>query len=115
MSESFEIAEVPASGPAAIIRVEGRLDAQGSALLLERAQAVRASGRSLVFNLNRVTFLASSAIATLLMIREEFHDQGLSVRLACTSKMVRTAIALMNLGEFLTLHDTEEQAVRAAA
>jgi anti-anti-sigma factor len=110
---SFEISE---SGEGIdCLRVIGRLDARTSPQLIEQCAPVRDRGRHLVLNLGGVTFLSSSGIGSLLALTEEFRERGASLRLAEPSPTVREAIELLNLQEFLTLYETEAEAVKEQA
>jgi anti-anti-sigma factor len=115
MSEALMFDDVGGNGRTEVIRVRGRLDARTSPLLIERCAAARDAGHDLVLNLHDVTFLSSSGIGSVLALTEEFREHGLSLCLAETSTTVREAIELLNLEEFLTLFDTEAEAMRERA
>jgi anti-anti-sigma factor len=115
MIDPLMFEDVGGTGVADVIRLRGRLDARTSPLLMERCAESRDQGRHLVLNLSGISFLSSSGIGALLALSEEFHEHGASLSLADSSPMVRESIELLNLEEFLTLFDSEAEALRAHA
>ena len=115
MSEALTFDEMGGSGDVDVIRLRGRLDARTSPQLMERCAGVRDAGRRVVLNLAGVSFLSSSGIGALLALTEEFREHGSSVQLVEASPTVREAIELLNLEEFLSLFDTEAEALEDAA
>lgn len=115
MSEALTFEDLGTRGRTDLIRVTGRLDARTSPQLMERCVAARDGGRNLVLNLRNVSFLSSSGIGSLLVLSEEFRERGNTMSLAETSPTVREAIELLNLQAFITLHATEQDALREQA
>jgi anti-anti-sigma factor len=115
MIDALMFEELGGLGRVDVIRLRGRLDARTSPLLMERCAGTRDAGRHLVLNLSGISFLSSSGIGALLALTEEFHEHGATLSLAEASTTVRESIELMNLEEFLTLFDSEAEAVRQRA
>jgi len=115
MSEALTFEDMGGNGQTDIIRLRGRLDARTSPLLMERCAGARDAGHNLVLGMAEVSFLSSSGIGSLLALTEEFREHGGCLSLAAISPTVREAIELLNLEEFLTLYDSENDAVRAQA
>jgi anti-sigma B factor antagonist len=111
----FEITEAEGGGRVTILRVRGRLDGGTAPSLLERCALVQAQGRNLVLNLSQVSFLGSSGIGAMLVLVEQFQEQAGEVRFAALSESAKGVIALLDLGQYLTIHATEDQAVAALA
>src|SRR5438445_13576206 len=115
MTEALQFEDTGGEGRAEVIRLRGRLDARTSPLLLERCASVRDIGGNLVLNMRGVSFVSSSGIGSLLALTEEFRERGGCLSLAESSPGVRETIELLNLEEFLTVYDSEEQALKAQA
>jgi len=115
MSEAVRFEDLGTHGRTEVIRVKGRVDARTSPLLIERCAAARDAGHSLVLNLREVSFLSSSGIGSLLALTEEFREKGGALGLAELSPIVREAIDLLNLEEFLAVFDRADDAIRDLA
>lgn len=114
MNESFSIQEVR-QGAVRILRLAGRLDARASATLTSRCQQARDPRCPLVLVLKQVDFMSSSGVGTLLALAEEFREAGATLLLAAPSEAVSISVGLLNLGEFLVLHETEQVAIERLA
>jgi len=95
------------------LRVKGRLDAKTAPILLQRVAAIQGSGQNLVLNLSEVTFMGSSGIGALLVLVEQFQEQGGSVRFVSLSPAVDSVVKLLNLDRFLSIDLTESDALTA--
>jgi len=107
----FEAGEI--RGRVATLRVRGRLDADTSQLLLQRCADIQARGQNLILNLSEVTFLGSTGVGVLLALVEQFQEQAGVVHLACLSEPARTVVDVLDLGEYLSIHASEEDALAA--
>jgi anti-sigma B factor antagonist len=112
MPEDFRIATVTL-GRVTLLRVAGRLDARSAPQLLAKCSEARKPGGQLVLNLAEVSFVSSSGVGSLLAIAEEAHQAGGGLRISPPSAAVRSAIQLLNLDQFLTIDETEQQALDA--
>jgi len=115
MSEELVFEDMGGSGRAEVIRLRGRLDARTAPLLIERCANARDAGRNLVLNLRDVQLLSSSGAGSLLTLTEEFREHGGCLSVAEASPTARVAIELLNVDEFLTLYDTDAEALSAQA
>jgi len=114
MNESAQIEEVSRDSRARVLRVTGRLDARSAQDLVMHCQTLLEQGhRHVVISMPGVSFVASSGIGSLLALTESFKDAGGSLRLAQLSHAVHSVVDLLNLGQFLAIDATEEDALVA--
>ena len=102
-------------GRIAVLRVRGRLDGVTAPLLLGHCARVQAAGQNLVLNLAGVSFMGSSGVGALLVLVEQFQEQAGEVRFACVSVSAQAVMDLLDLGGYLPIHATEEDALLAMA
>jgi anti-sigma B factor antagonist len=112
MPEGFTIATVTL-GQVTVLRVGGRLDARTTPQLLAGCSKARKPGGQVVLNLAEVSFVSSSGVGALLAIAEEARLSGGGLRISPPSTAVRSAIELLNLDQFLTIDESEQQALDA--
>ena len=113
MNNELEISKPEDRGGTVLLRVKGRLDVKTSPLLLQRVAEIQANGQNLVLNLSEVTFMGSSGIGALLVLVEQFQEQGGSVRFASLSPAVDSVVKLLNLDRFLSIDPTENESFAA--
>jgi anti-anti-sigma factor len=113
MPDAFQIVDDASDPRTTVLRMSGRLDSSSAPALAQRCSRVNAEGLDLVLNLEGVSFIASSGVGALLAIAEQFRESGLSMRLASLSPAVDSVIRLLNLDQFLPIHATEAEALRA--
>jgi anti-sigma B factor antagonist len=111
----IEITEAGRGGRTVVLRVRGRLDAGTAPTLLQRCAQVQANGQNLVLNLSGVSFLGSSGVGAMLVLVEQFQEQAGAVHFADLSESARSVVNLLDLGEYLIIHPTEDEAVAALA
>ena len=112
MSEEFWIKEKELDSPTAILEVGGRLGVKPSQDLRERCGELRDKGfTDLVLNMSNVTFISSSGVGALVVLAGECSIKGGNARFVCVSQPVIRAIKLLNLGQFLTIEYSDEEAV----
>jgi len=115
MAEAVQIEEASPHPRTRVLRIAGRLDAKNAQVLVNRCHELRDEGvRSIVLNLHDVSFVASSGIGSLLALTETFKDGQESLRLADLSGAVSSVVELLNLGQFLEIARTEDEALAAA-
>jgi anti-sigma B factor antagonist len=112
---AIEIREVPQTGITAVLRVRGILDAASAQPLIARCGEIQAEGRNLVLDLSEVSFLASGGIGALLVLSEQFQEQGGAVRFAALSASAASVVKLINLDRILGIDDTVEGALTRLA
>jgi anti-anti-sigma factor len=115
MEAKFEVVPVSSDGHSSLFRVSGQLDARSAGSLLEACSPCCQPGGVLVLNLQGIHFLSSSGIGALLALDEDFRRCDASLRLSCLSPVVRSAIELLNLDQYLDLRIDDEDALRKAA
>jgi anti-sigma B factor antagonist len=110
MPDPFQILEGPSDTRALTLRVSGRLDSTTAPVLAQRCAEAAESGRSLLLNLSAVTFIASSGVGALLATAERYRESGRALHLVALSPPVESVLRLLNLQDFLHVHDTEAAA-----
>jgi len=116
MADELNMSEVEFHGSVALVRLAGRFEANGAQRLMQRCGEIRENGCCrLVIDLSAVTFVASSAIGTLLVLREEFAALGGGLRLAALSQAVEAVLDLLNLISYVDIHETDVEAMAAFA
>jgi anti-anti-sigma factor len=113
MTNELEISKPEDRGGTVLLRVKGRLDVKTAPILLQRVAAIQGNGQNLVLNLSEVTFMGSSGIGALLVLVEQFQEQGGSVRFVSLSPAVDSVVKLLNLDRFLSIDLTENDALAA--
>lgn len=113
MPDPFHVAEIRTPEGPVVIRVQGHLDSKSTPQLLDHCQRVLGQGKSLVLNLQQVTFIASNGVGGLLSLIDEFKAEGLSIRLADLSMAVESVLKLLNLDQYLAIDPTESAAISA--
>jgi len=113
MDEGLKATTAEAHGTSVVVRARGRVDAKTSPQLLDHCLAARPTGGHLVLNLAEVTFLSSTGVGMLLVLAERTKSEGGSLRIAAPSAAVRGPLELLNLHRFLTLDDSEGEALKA--
>ena len=115
MTDEIRIVEGDSQGRVSVLRVSGRLDADTAPILLQRCNEIQANGRNLVLNLSGVSFLGSSGVGAMLALVEQFEEQAGAVHFVALSAAVRDVVDLLDLGHYLPIQHTEEEALRALA
>lgn len=113
ISTDIQFVEGETRGRVATLRVRGRLDADTAQLLLQRCAEIQASGQNLILNLSEVSFLGSTGVGALLALVEQFQEQAGVVRFACLSEAARTVVDVLDLGDYLSIHASEQDALAA--
>ena len=112
MAEQLNLIWETGTTPVPVVRLQGRLDADGAQQLREAALAsLKESGEpNLVVDLAGVEFVASTGLATFLLLTEEFADAPGTVVFVNAAPSVMQVITLLNIGQFLKLEDSQEAA-----
>lgn len=113
MSESFEISWETNAYPVPVMRLSGRLDAAGAKEMHEAALvSLKKEGNTdLVIDLAGLEFVASTGLATFLLMTEEFYEVQGTLVFANATPTVMQVIALLNIDQFLKLEDSVEAAI----
>lgn len=114
MADQIQFAWESESVRIPILRLSGRLDVSSAELLREQARtALESEGRpTLIVDLSGLEFVASTGLATFMLLTEEFAERDGSIVFAGPTAAVSQVIALLNIDQFLKLEDSEEAAIR---
>lgn len=111
MSDKFWIEESSVEPPIAVIRVGGRVGVEPAKELRELAtKLVARDVKHVIVDMSDVTFIASSGIGALIVASGELDIKEGSFQLVRVSESVKRAIRLLNLEQFLSMADSEEEA-----
>jgi serine/threonine-protein kinase RsbW len=98
----------------AVLRLSGRLDALAAPGIRAEAQAlIEAGSRHLVIDLADVTFISSSGLRALLLVRKDVMTLGGELRLAAVRPHVREVFELTGFVQVFALHTTIDDAREA--
>ena len=94
--------------------LSGRLDAVGSRDALVEPQAAIANGaRRVLLDLSAVTFLSSSGLRALLLLRKELLAHGGDLRLCALRPHVYEVFTITGFTQVFAIHSTREDALAA--
>jgi anti-anti-sigma factor len=114
MPDDMSITDVMSSGKVAVIRIAGRLDARTTQNLMKHCSDLRSKGfHHLLINLSDISFIASSGIGTFLALTEDLKEIGGSLHLIELSPAVESVVKLLNLGQFLAIETSQDEAIAA--
>ena len=100
--------------PAQIFDLAGRLDAVSSQAAIARVYAaISAGARHVLLDMSQVTFLSSSGLRALLLVRKELLAQSGELRLCALKPQVREVFILTGFTQVFAIHSTREEALRA--
>jgi serine/threonine-protein kinase RsbW len=103
-----------AGKPAQIFELAGRLDAVGTQAAIARVYAaISAGARYVLLDMSQVTFLSSSGLRALLLVRKELLAQDGELRLCELKPQVREVFVLTGFTQVFAIHSTREEALRA--
>jgi serine/threonine-protein kinase RsbW len=104
----------PAAGPARIFELTGRLDAVGTNAAIAQVRAAVASGpRNILLDLSGVTFLSSSGLRALLLVRKDLIAQGGELRLCELQPQVHEVFSITGFTQVFAIHRTRDDAIAA--
>ncbi|HJZ49228.1 MAG TPA: anti-sigma factor antagonist [Roseiflexaceae bacterium] len=106
---------IPAAGASAqIFELAGRLDAVSSQAAIARVYAaISAGARHVLLDMAEVTFLSSSGLRALLLVRRELLAQNGELRLCSLRPQVREVFTLTGFTQVFAIHSAREEALRA--
>lgn len=112
MTNSLQITWEKETYPVPVLRLKGRLDADGANEMHNAAvEFLKTEGKAdLVVDLAEVNFVASTGMATFLLMSEEFSEVQGTLVFANATPTVRQVISLLNIGQFLEIEDSLETA-----
>src|SRR5204862_7312096 len=92
----------------------GRLDAVSTDSAITEVRAAIANGaRSVLLDMADVTFLSSSGLRALLLLRKELLAHGGELRLCRLQPQVQEVFALTGFTQVFTIHRSREEALDA--
>lgn len=104
----------PAAGPARIFELHGRLDAVSTAAALTQVRAAVSSGtRNILLDLSDVTFMSSSGLRALLLVRKDLMAGGGELRLCELQPQVYEVFAITGFTQVFAIHRTRDDAMAA--
>jgi len=107
--------QIPHATTARVFELSGRLDAVSTQQAIEGVeQAIAAGDRQILLDLARVSFLSSSGMRALLVVRKELlaHPGG-ELRLCALQPQVREVFELTGFTRIFHIHQTRDEALRA--
>ncbi len=113
MADQLELTWEPNPSTAPLLRLKGRLDVLGTERLRDEARrSLQVDGRvNLVVDLAGLEFVASTGLATFLLLTEEFTEVQGTIIFANATPAVKQVISLLNIDQFLNLAASEETAM----
>jgi serine/threonine-protein kinase RsbW len=99
---------------AEIFALAGRLDAVSTQTAIARVYAaISAGARYILLDLADVTFLSSSGLRALLLVRKELLAHQGELRLCMLKPQVREVFTLTGFTQVFAIHDTRDEALKA--
>ena len=104
----------PAAEDVQIFEISGRLDAVSTPAALAQAQAAIADGaRFVLLDLAQVSFLSSSGLRALLLVRKKLLARGGQLRLCALQSPVQSVFVLTGFTQIFAIHRTRAEALAA--
>jgi serine/threonine-protein kinase RsbW len=104
----------PATPPAEIFELAGRLDAVSTQAAIARVHAAIAAGaRYILIDMAKVVFMSSSGLRALLLVRKQLLAQGGELRLCELKPQVQEVFALTGFTQVFAIHRSREEALAA--
>jgi serine/threonine-protein kinase RsbW len=106
---------IPLTSTARVFELAGRLDAVSTQHAIEGiTQAIAAGARQILLDMAQVTFLSSSGMRALLLVRKDLLAQpGGELRLCALQPQVFEVFTLTGFTRVFEIHQTREEALRA--
>jgi serine/threonine-protein kinase RsbW len=102
----------PAVGPARIFQLGGRMDAVGTDAALAPVHAALATeGLNVLLDMSGVTFLSSSGLRALLIVRKELLNKAGELRLCALQPQVAEVFAITGFTQIFSIHRTRDDAL----
>ena len=103
-------------GGVVVLEVEGEVDLDTVAVLRSRLEEADRRGEvRLVMDLDKTTYVNSSALAVLVRFARSFQERGGGMALVHVSARVRLVFEMLGLHPFFTFFDSIEMATRSLA
>jgi anti-anti-sigma factor len=97
-----------------ILPLKGRVDAVTSPRISAQVREhIAAGARYMLIDLSEVSFLSSSGLRALLLIRKELMTEGGELRLCALQTQVNEVFVLTGFTQVFAIHTTQEEALAA--
>jgi serine/threonine-protein kinase RsbW len=104
----------PAAAPARIFDLRGRLDAVGTNTAIAQVWSAIGTGtRNILLDMSGVTFMSSSGLRALLLVRKELIGKGGELRLCELQPQVYEVFAITGFTQVFAIHRTRDDAIAA--
>lgn len=104
----------PAAGPVRVFDLTGRLDAVSTTAAIAQVRAAVSAGtRNVLLDMSRVTFMSSSGLRALLLVRKDLIGQGGELRLCELQPQVFEVFAITGFTQVFAIHRTRDDAMAA--
>nr|PZN27954.1 MAG: anti-anti-sigma factor [Chloroflexota bacterium] len=104
----------PVAPEVQVLELGGRLDAVHTQQAISPVSAAVAAGaRFVLLDLGAVTFMSSTGLRALLLVRKELLNQGGQLRLCNLQPQVLEVFTLTGFTQVFAIHTTREEALRA--
>jgi serine/threonine-protein kinase RsbW len=104
----------PAVGPARIFQLSGRLDAVGTTAALAPVIAALATDvKNVLLDMSGVTFMSSSGLRSLLLVRKELIAKDGQLRLCEMQPQVAEVFTITGFTQIFSIHRTRDDALAA--
>lgn len=104
----------PAAAPARIFDLRGRLDAVGTNTAIAQVRsAVSAGTRNILLDMSGVTFMSSSGLRALLLVRKDLINHGGELRLCELQPQVYEVFVITGFTQVFAIHRTRDDAIAA--
>ncbi|MFN3648140.1 MAG: STAS domain-containing protein [Armatimonadota bacterium] len=102
---------VASSGDAAVARVEGPVDLETSAELVERLESLSGRANRLVLDLQRVDYVDSTGVRSLMQLQTRLRSRRAELRLVVMpGSRVHRTLSLLRLEDYFPIFDTAADA-----
>jgi serine/threonine-protein kinase RsbW len=99
---------------AQVFELSGRLDAVSTPVAIERIHtAIAAGARHVLLDLSQVTFLSSSGLRALLLVRKDLLSHEGELRLCVLQPQVQEVFALTGFTQVFAIHQSRAEALAA--
>ncbi|MHC5068144.1 MAG: STAS domain-containing protein [Planctomycetota bacterium] len=103
MSSELHITQ-QASGDSIIVHLSGKLDGNTIHQLDSQLQRLATSGRNLVIDLSRLSYIASAGVGLFISTQQLLQQHNAQLRLAQPTAMVREIFDILGLDKLFQIH-----------
>lgn len=97
-----------------IVELSGEVDFYNSSAMRERfANLTKQKTKAILINLNMVTYIDSSGLATLIELMQRMNGYGGELKLSGLKQSVRDTFEISKLIDVFSIYEEEEEALKA--